>query len=87
MPRWRVGLRHDRLNYGKVNTDAALLTSLPVLGQHNPTRNTVMFDYSPSEFSRFRVQLARDESRKDQPDNQFMLQYVTSLGAHGAHNF
>lgn len=87
MPRWRVGLRHDRLNYGKVNADAALLSSLPVLGQHNPTRNTLMLDYSASEFSRFRVQFARDESRKDQPDNQFMLQYVTSLGAHGAHKF
>ena len=46
-----------------------------------------MLDYSASEFSRLRMQFARDESRLGQTDNQLMLQYVMSLGAHGAHKF
>ena len=87
MPRWRTGLRHDKLHYGRVDTDAALLASLPVLERYSPSRNTLMLDYSPSEFSRFRVQLARDKSRRDEGDKQIMLQYVTSLGSHGAHKF
>jgi hypothetical protein len=46
-----------------------------------------MFDYSSSEFSRFRMQLARDQSRPGIVDNQIFLQYIMSLGAHGAHTF
>lgn len=87
MPRWRTGVRYDKLHYGSVAADAALFASLPVLDRHSPSRSTLMLDYGPSEFSRFRVQLARDKSRKDEGDNQIMLQYVTSLGSHGAHKF
>jgi hypothetical protein len=46
-----------------------------------------MVDWSASEFSRLRLQLARDYSRAGEPDNQVLLQYVMSLGAHGAHRF
>ncbi len=46
-----------------------------------------MVDFSPTEFSRFRLQLARDESRIGATDNQVFLQYIHSLGAHGAHKF
>ncbi|HJW04164.1 MAG TPA: hypothetical protein VJ548_12850 [Azospira sp.] len=92
MPRWRAGLRHDQLNYGSVNiglADSGVLGSadFPVLASHNPTRNTLMLDYSPSEFSRFRLQLARDESGLGRTDNQIFLQYIQSLGTHGAHKF
>ena len=45
-----------------------------------------MIDYSTSEFGRFRLQYNRDEARPD-PDNQFILQYTVSLGAHGAHQY
>ena len=45
-----------------------------------------MFDYSPSEFSRFRLQFARDRARPGATDNQIFLQYIMSLGAHGAHS-
>ncbi len=34
-----------------------------LLANHSPTRNTLMLDFSPTEFSRLRLQLARDESR------------------------
>ena len=52
-----------------------------------------MVDYSPSEFSRFRVQFAQDKSRNitesitDNVDNQITLQYIHSLGSHGAHQY
>jgi hypothetical protein len=46
-----------------------------------------MIDWSPSEFSRIRLQFARDYSRADATDNQVFLQYIASLGAHGAHKF
>jgi hypothetical protein len=45
-----------------------------------------MLDYSPSEFSRFRVQYNIDYARP-QSDNEFILQYIVSIGAHGAHQY
>jgi hypothetical protein len=46
-----------------------------------------MLDWSPSEFSRLRGQYAWDESRLDERDRQFQLQYIYAIGAHGAHKF
>ena len=46
-----------------------------------------MVDWTPSEFSRLRLQFARDQSRDADADNQIFLQYQMSLGAHGAHTF
>jgi hypothetical protein len=47
-----------------------------------------MTDYAPSEFSLFRLQLARDHSMQGNPDDsQISLQYIYSLGPHGAHKF
>ena len=53
----------------------------------NPERWSAMLDWTPSEFSRIRAQYNRDESRPGQHDNQWFLQYIMSLGAHGAHEF
>jgi hypothetical protein len=55
--------------------------------EHNPTKHTVMVDWSPTEFSRLRLQLAEDKSRAGVSDSQLVLQYIHSLGAHGAHRF
>jgi len=92
MPKWRAGYRYDRLNAGAtsiglVNAGALTAADFPILGGYNPKRNTVMVDWSPSEFSRVRLQLARDYSRLGEPDNQIFVQYIMSLGAHGAHKF
>jgi hypothetical protein len=46
-----------------------------------------MLEFNPSEFSRLRLQLASDKSRLGATDNQIILQYIHSLGAHGAHRF
>jgi hypothetical protein len=92
MPMWRIGYRYDRLNSGTtilglVDSGALGAADFPVLGNYNPTRHTLMADWSPSEFSRVRLQLARDTSRLGATDNQVFLQYIMSLGAHGAHKF
>ncbi len=85
MPRWRVGYRYDRLYAGSVDfgANAAFLPS----SSFDPSRHSLMFDYSPSEYSRLRLQFARDKSMEGVAGNQWTLQYIHSLGAHGAHKF
>jgi len=46
-----------------------------------------MVDYSPSEFSRLRLQYTQNKSMIDLTENQFFVQYIMSLGAHGAHKY
>ena len=89
MPRWRVGYRYDRLDHGTVTNGLGLTAQdAPLLfTDYNPTRSTAMLDWSLTEFSRFRLQYAVDKSRSDLTDNQLLLQYILSLGAHGAHRF
>jgi hypothetical protein len=84
LPRWRAGLRYDRLSIEDPGS-AFSGTSLDTLG-HTPKRVSAMFDYSHSEYSRLRVQYNRDESYPV-ADNQWFLQYIMSIGAHGAHRF
>jgi hypothetical protein len=91
-PRWRVGYRYDRLsgtlNNGLVTNGSGLTAAdFPVLAAYSPTRNTVMIDWSATEFSRLRLQFASDKSRLGLTDNQVFVQYIYSLGAHGAHKF
>ena len=85
LPGWRVGARYDRLDSGSVDygDNAASLGT----ASYDPRRVTVMVDYTPSEFSRIRLQLAQDKSRQDATDNQLFLQYILTIGAHGAHKF
>ena len=92
LPAWRTGYRYDTLDSGTTSlglVDSGALTAadFPILAGYKPHRNTLMVDWSPSEFSRIRLQLARDYSRMGEPDNQIFLQYIVSLGAHGAHRF
>lgn len=85
MPYWRVGLRTERLDRGTV--DYSSNSANLALPDFNPTKNSVMVDYSLSEFSRIRVQFAQDKSLQGVTDNQAFVQYQMSLGAHGAHQF
>jgi hypothetical protein len=88
VPMWRVGYRYDRLDSGTTSFSTPLAAAdFPILAAYNPTRHTVMVDWTPSEFSRVRLQFAQDKSRSDATDNQVFLQYIVSLGAHGAHKF
>ncbi|KAI5913661.1 hypothetical protein [Thauera sp. 2A1] len=92
MPRWRIGYRYDRLDSGTtsiglVKNGLLSAADFPTLASYRPQRNSLMLDWSPTEFSRLRLQFARDQSRPDATDNQLWLQYIVSLGAHGAHRY
>ncbi len=83
MPRWRLGARYDRLDGGRMDFGALPLETY----DYRPARASLMADWSPSEFSRLRLQYARDKSMRGQPEDQWTLQYIMSLGSHGAHKF
>lgn len=68
--RWRFGARADALE----------------LNASDPQRFSVMMDWSNSEFSRLRFQVARDDDGTV-TSNEWGLQYIHSIGAHGAHSF
>jgi outer membrane receptor protein involved in Fe transport len=85
LPRWRTGYRYDRLDPGSV--DFGVNNAVLPVSDSSPTRQSLMLDYSPSEFSRLRLQYSKDESMQDVSENQWFVQYIHSLGAHGAHTF
>jgi hypothetical protein len=87
MPTWRTGLRYDRLDPGTASVGASIAGDVISNYAFNPSRLTWMADYNPSEFTRIRLQLAHDESRQGLTDNQLFVQYIMSLGAHGAHQY
>ncbi len=76
MPRWRAGVRYARLT---APDDAEL-------EDDDLSTVSAMLDWTNSEFGRVRFQYNR-ESFGDVRDDQFILQYVMSLGAHAAHAF
>ncbi len=71
-PKYRLGYRYSRLD--KKNQE------------YTPEVNSFMFDYSNSEFSRIRVQYNADNAEA-KTDNQYIFQYIMSIGAHPAHKF
>ncbi len=83
-PRWRFGLRVDGLS--KDDVEPEFIGSSLAAPVDNPMRYTMMADWSNSEFSRVRLQYARDESVPGN-NNQWGLQYIFSIGAHGGHGF
>jgi len=85
MPYWRLGARYDRLSSGTVDYGANGIYLAE--DSFNPQRYSVMLDYTPSEFSRFRVQWQQSKLRPDLTDNQLFIQYILTIGAHGAHKF
>ena len=84
-PRWRIGARYSKLN--AADAPASLASALEDWGTHDPKAYAVMMDWTNSEFSRIRLQYNREELADGQDDSQTVLQYVMSLGAHGAHKY
>jgi len=98
-PRWRVGVRYDELESdnqfsnvtftGFADADELIEETGWADEGVKPQRSTIMFDYSNSHFSRVRLQYSTEDSRHpgEEKDDQIFLQYVYSLGSHGAHRF
>lgn len=74
-PRWRVGLRHDVVDADNGQDPGG-----------SSSRDSLMFDWSSSEFSRLRLQYTNDRVLPD-TESQWFVQYIMSIGAHGAHAF
>ncbi len=87
MPQWRVGVRYDQLEADNTGSDTDVLGEAGLDNEgHDPERTSIMIDYAHSEFSLVRLQFNQDKSYEN-ADDQIFLQYVMSLGAHGAHQF
>jgi outer membrane murein-binding lipoprotein Lpp len=85
MPLWRLGLRYDRLSPGSIDFGAnGAFLATP---SFHPERSTAMVDWSPSEFSRVRLQFGQAKPSPGFTDNELFVQYILSIGAHGAHIF
>ncbi len=82
---WRTGLRYDRL--ASHNGSGATIAAAGLDGNgFQPHRWSAMVEWSPSEFSRIRLQYNRDDSTRSS-DDQVILQYTQALGSHGAHSY
>ena len=87
---WRFGVRCDLLTQNEI-----LLGGVDQHLPSNLSRYSAMLEYSPTEFSRLRLQIDRDLSRyvqapggwSRQPYTQVILQANLTIGAHGAHAF
>ena len=87
---WEAGVRYDLLMQNDV-TLGGVNQNLPT----NLPRYSAMIEFFPTEFSRLRLEVDRDESRyvqtssgwNQQPYSQVSLQANFVIGAHGAHAF
>lgn len=84
-PQWRIGARYSILNPGDV--PAGLAGSSLDNGGHAPWNAAIMGDWSNSEFSRLRLQYGHEEPAAGREDDQIILQYIMSIGAHPAHTY
>ena len=87
IPRWRLGLRYDALTSSVNGSSSELIDQSGFDSEgHDPWRYSMMADWSNTEFSKLRLQYGYDKSSPD-ADDYWILQYILSLGAHGAHRY
>ena len=84
-PAVRVGARYSKL--GAADVPSGLVGTALDSSGHDPVAYSFMTDWTSSEYGRIRLQYNREEFSQNDSDNQFVLQYIVSLGAHGAHPF
>ena len=93
MPRWRVGYRYDRLDTGQSTTASSTTASARPrrIFRCSPTTTrsaTPRWSTGAPPSSAASGCSSRGTSRASAlTDNQVFLQYIMSLGAHGAHKF
>jgi hypothetical protein len=85
-PRWRAGVRYDQLATLSTRLSPKLV-GLVDTPSYKPWRASAMVDWSLTEFSRLRLQYSYSRALEGVSDNQLFLQYIMSLGPHGAHPF
>jgi len=81
---WRLGVRSSQLSSNKLPSifDASFLDT----SNHSPKQQSLMLDWTNSEFSRIRLQY--DLNNLDgNNENVWILQYIAAFGAHGTHSF
>ncbi|MDH4261726.1 MAG: hypothetical protein OEV78_01640 [Spirochaetia bacterium] len=83
---WKAGIRYDLMQMNNVTANSQK-NNLP----ENLPRYTVMIEFSPSEFSSFRLQYNHDRSMYNglSPvvNNQVTMDANFNIGTHGAHKF
>ena len=83
--RWRLGARYDLLDVFK---DTYKLAGGQLDLGAKPWRLSGALEFSPSEFSRLRLQYNHDRSGRDgRTNHEFFLQAILGIGAHTAHPF
>lgn len=83
-PRWQAGLRYDVVGLTN-DVDGSVQESLD-----SSDRWTGAVTWTPTEFSRFRAQYSHSNILTEtgsEAFDAFWLQFLISLGAHGAHSF
>jgi hypothetical protein len=86
--RWRTGMRYDLLHKNLIKIGGAAAKFPETL-----PRYTAMLEYNPTEFSRIRLQYSHDRSgylnsgASPEVNNEVILQFNITIGAHGAHKF
>lgn len=83
--RWGTGLRYDRM---EIFSDTFQQGGVQQNFSGKPWRLTSNLEYNPTEFSRIRAQFTHDRSdRGGRVNNEGILQFTFTIGAHGAHSF
>jgi hypothetical protein len=92
--RWFLGGRLDRSQRGLCQpTNPPTTPSAACLGVADlgplvqDTGGSILLTYWPSEFSQIRGQLRRTQYGEGFTANEFLFQFIFSMGAHGAHPF
>jgi len=94
-PAWRFGLRYEQLQAdntisgftGSGIDEDEFLEESGIGTADKPKRTSAMIDYSPSHFSRIRLQYSQLEDGENEENDIITLQYIMSLGSHGAHTY
>jgi hypothetical protein len=83
--RWRAGARYDRL---ELFADTFNVGGVQQSFGGKPWRATGSLEFIPTEFSTIRAQFTSDHSARDgRVNNEGLLQFVFTIGAHPAHTF
>jgi hypothetical protein len=83
--RWGTCVRYDRM---EIFSDTFEQGGVQQTFSGKPWRLTGSLEYNPTEFSRIRAQFTHDRSdRSGLVNNEGILQFTFTIGAHGAHTF